>query len=195
MVTKAENYRERHYRVQIYLRRIIMKFMKKRKIRRIASLFMAVLMVAALMPGSITNTKADDKTAESGVVVDAGTWENNERTTNWDFSKYSGSSSLTLAEGDEVGRIKVAAGTAYVKTKGAGLSAQKTKDAVIAVPVDPTATSATLTLKFSSNNNNRYVYVGDKSGENAVICLNTAGREELPNAVNINGDKEATVTV
>lgn len=129
--------------------------MKKRKIRRIASLFMAVLMVAALMPGSITNTKADDKTAESGIVVDAGTWENNERTTTWDFSKYSGSSSLTLAEGDEVGRIKVAAGTAYVKTKGAGLSAQKTKDAVIAVPVDPTATSATLTLKFSSNNNNR----------------------------------------
>ena len=172
-----------------------MKFMKKRKIRRIASLFMAVLMVAALMPGSITNTKADDKTAESGVVVDAGTWENNERTTTWDFSKYSGSSSLTLAEGDEVGRIKVAAGTAYVKTGGAGLSAQKTKDAVIAVPVDPTATSATLTLKFSSNNNNGYVYVGDKSGENAVICLNTAGREELPNAVNINGDKEATVTV
>ena len=172
-----------------------MKFMKKRKIRRIASLFMAVLMVAALMPGSITNTKADDKTAESGVVVDAGTWENNERTTTWDFSKYSGSSSLTLAEADEVGRIKVAAGKAYVKTGGAGLSAQKTKDAVIAVPVDPTATSATLTLKFSSNNNNRYVYVGDKSGENAVICLNTAGREELPNAVNINGDKEATVTV
>lgn len=172
-----------------------MKFMKKRKIRRIASLFMAVLMVAALMPGSITNTKADDKTAESGVVVDAGTWENNQRTTTWDFSKYSGSSSLTLAEGDEVGRIKVAAGKAYVKTGGAGLSAQKTKDAVIAVPVDPTATSATLTLKFSSNNNNRYVYVGDKSGENAVICLNTAGREELPNAVNINGDKEATVTV
>lgn len=172
-----------------------MKFMKKRKIRRIASLFIAVLMVAALMPGSITNTKADDKTAESGVVVDAGTWENNERTTTWDFSKYSGSSSLTLAEGDEVGRIKVAAGKAYVKTGGAGLSAQKTKDAVIAVPVDPTATSATLTLKFSSNNNNRYVYVGDKSGENAVICLNTAGREELPNAVNINGDKEATVTV
>lgn len=172
-----------------------MKFMKKRKIRRIASLFMAVLMVAALMPGSITNTKADDKTAESGVVVDASTWENNERTTTWDFSKYSGSSSLTLAEGDEVGRIKVAAGKAYVKTGGAGLSAQKTKDAVIAVPVDPTATSATLTLKFSSNNNNRYVYVGDKSGENAVICLNTAGREELPNAVNINGDKEATVTV
>ena len=127
-----------------------MKFMKKRKIRRIASLFMAVLMVAALMPGSITNTKADDKTAESGVVVDAGTWENNERITTWDFSKYSGSSSLTLAEGDEVGRIKVAAGTAYVKTKGAGLSAQKTKDAVIAVPVDPTATSATLTLKFST---------------------------------------------
>lgn len=169
--------------------------MKKRKIRRIASLFMAVLMVAALMPGSITNTKADDKTAESGVVVDAGTWENNERTTTWDFSKYSGSSSLTLAEGDEVGRIKVAAGKAYVKTGGARLSAQKTKDAVIAVPVDPTATSATLTLKFSSNNNNRYVYVGDKSGENAVICLNTAGREELPNAVNINGDKEATVTV
>lgn len=195
MVTKAENYRERHSRVQIYLRRIIMKFMKKRKIRRIASLFMAVLMVAALMPGSITNTKADDKTAESGVVVDAGTWENNERTTTWDFSKYSGSSSLTLAEGDEVGRIKVAAGKAYVKTGGALLSAQKTKDAVIAVPVDPTATSATLTLKFSSNNNNRYVYVGDKSGENAVICLNTAGREELPNAVNINGDKEATVTV
>lgn len=195
MIAKAENYRERHSRVQIYLRRIIMKFMKKRKIRRIASLFMAVLMVAALMPGSITNTKADDKTAESGVVVDAGTWENNERITTWDFSKYSGSSSLTLAEGDEVGRIKVAAGTAYVKTKGAGLSAQKTKDAVIAVPVDPTATSATLTLKFSSNNNNRYVYVGDKSGENAVICLNTAGREELPNAVNINGDKEATVTV
>lgn len=195
MVAKAENYRERHSRVQIYLRRIIMKFMKKRKIRRIASLFMAVLMVAALMPGSITNTKADDKTAESGVVVDAGTWENNERTTTWDFSKYSGSSSLTLAEGDEVGRIKVAAGKAYVKTGGAGLSAQKTKDAVIAVPVDPTATSATLTLKFSSNNNNRYVYVGDKSGENAVICLNTAGREELPNAVNINGDKEATVTV
>ena len=172
-----------------------MKFMKKRKIRRIASLFMAVLMVAALMPGSITNTKADDKTADSGVVVDAGTWENNERTTTWDFSKYSGSSSLTLAEGDEVGRIKVAAGKAYVKTGGAGLSAQKTKDAVIAVPVDPTATSATLTLKFSSNNNNRYVYVGDKSGENAIICLNTAGREELPNAVNINGDKEATVTV
>lgn len=172
-----------------------MKFMKKRKIRRIASLFMAVLMVAALMPGSITNTKADDKTADSGVVVDAGTWENNERTTTWDFSKYSGEKSLTLAEGDEVGRIKVAAGTAYVKTGGAGLSAQKTKDAVIAVPVDPTATSATLTLKFSSNNNNRYVYVGDKSGENAVICRNTAGREELPNAVNINGDKEATVTV
>lgn len=172
-----------------------MKFMKKRKIRRIASLFMAVLMVAALMPGSITNTKADDKTADSGVVVDAGTWENNERTTTWDFSKYSGEKSLTLAEGDEVGRIKVAAGTAYVKTGGAGLSAQKTKDAVIAVPVDPTATSATLTLKFSSNNNNRYVYVGDKSGENAVICLNTEGREELPNAVNINGDKEATVTV
>lgn len=172
-----------------------MKFMKKRKIRRIASLFMAVLMVAALMPGSITNTKADDKTAESGVVVDAGTWENNERTTTWDFSKYSGSSSLTLAEGDEVGRIKVAAGTAYVKTKGAGLSAQKTKDAVIAVPVDPTATSATLTLEFSSNNNNRYVYVGDKSGENAIICLNTAGREKLPNAVNINADKVATVTV
>ena len=195
MIAKAENYRERHSRVQIYLRRIIMKFMKKRKIRRIASSFMAVLMVAALMPGSITNTKADDKTAESGVVVDAGTWENNERTTTWDFSKYSGSSSLTLAEGDEVGRIKVAAGKAYVKTGGAGLSAQKTKDAVIAVPVDPTATSATLTLKFSSNNNNRYVYVGDKSGENAVICLNTAGREELPNAVNINGDKEATVTV
>lgn len=195
MIAKAENYRERHSRVQIYLRRIIMKFMKKRKIRRIASLFMAVLMVAALMPGSITNTKADDKTAESGVVVDAGTWENNERTTTWDFSKYSGSSSLTLAEGDEVGRIKVAAGKAYVKTGGAELSAQKTKDAVIAVPVDPTATSATLTLKFSSNNNNRYVYVGDKSGENAVICLNTAGREELPNAVNINGDKEATVTV
>ena len=172
-----------------------MKFMKKRKIRRIASLFMAVLMVAALMPGSITNTKADDKTAESGVVVDAGTWENNERTTTWDFSKYSGSSSLTLAEGDEVGRIKVAAGKAYVKTGGAGLSAQKTKDAVIAVPVDPTATSATLTFEFSSNNSNRYVYVGDKSGENAIICLNTAGREELPNAVNINGDKEATVTV
>ena len=195
MVTKAENYRERHNRVQIYLRRIIMKFMKKRKIRRIASLFMAVLMVAALMPGSITNTKADDKTADSGVVVDAGTWENNERTTTWDFSKYSGEKSLTLAEADEIGRIKVAAGTAYVKTGGAGLSAQKTKDAVIAVPVDPTATSATLTLKFSSNNNNRYVYVGDKSGENAVICLNTAGREELPNAVNINGDKEATVTV
>ena len=172
-----------------------MKFMKKRKIRRIASLFMAVLMVAALMPGSITNTKADDKTADSGVVVDAGTWENNERTTTWDFSKYSGSSSLTLAEGDEVGRIKVAAGKAYVKTGGARLSAQKTKDAVIAVPVDPTATSATLTFEFSSNNSNRYVYVGDKSGENAIICLNTAGREELPNAVNINGDKEATVTV
>lgn len=169
--------------------------MKKRKIRRIASLFMAVLMVAALMPGSITNTKADDKTADSGVVVDAGTWENNERTTTWDFSKYSGEKSLTLAEGDEVGRIKVAAGTAYVKTGGAGLSAQKTKDAVIAVPVDPTATSATLTLKFSSNNSNRYVYVGDKSGENSIICLNTAGREELPNAVNINSDLEATVTV
>lgn len=172
-----------------------MKFMKKRKIRRIASLFMAVLMVAALMPGSITNTKADDKTADSGVVVDAGTWENNERTTTWDFSKYSGEKSLTLAESDEVGRIKVAAGTAYVKTGGAGLSAQKTKDAVIAVPVDPTATSATLTLKFSSNNSNRYVYVGDKSGENSIICLNTAGREELPNAVNINSDLEATVTV
>ena len=195
MVTKAENYRRRHNRVQIYLRRIIMKFMKKRKIRRIASLFMAVLMVAALMPGSITNTKADDKTADSGVVVDAGTWENNERTTTWDFSKYTGDSSLTLAEGDEVGRIKVAAGKAYVKNGGAGLSAQKTKDAVIAVPVDPTATSATLTFKFSSNNSERYVYVGDKSGEHAIICLNTAGREELPNAVNINADKVATVTV
>lgn len=169
--------------------------MKKRKIRRIASLFMAVLMVAALMPGSITNTKADDKTADSGVVVDAGTWENNERTTTWDFSKYSGEKSLTLAEGDEVGRIKVAAGKASVKTKEAGLSAQKTNNAVIAVPVDPTATSATLTLKFSSNNSNRYVYVGDKSGENSIICLNTAGREELPNAVNINSDLEATVTV
>lgn len=169
--------------------------MKKRKIRRIASLFMAVLMVAALMPGSITNTKADDKTADSGVVVDAGTWENNERTTTWDFSKYSGSDPLTLAEGDEVGRIKVAAGKASVKTGGAGLSAQKKNDAVIAVPVDPTATSATLTLKFSSNNSNRYVYVGDKSGENSIICLNTAGREELPNAVNINSDLEATVTV
>ena len=172
-----------------------MKFMKKRKIRRIASLFMAVLMVAALMPGSITNTKADDKTADSGVVVDAGTWENNERTTTWDFSKYSGEKSLTLAEADEIGRIKVAAGTAYVKTGGAGLSAQKTKDAVIAVPVDPTATSATLTFEFFSNDSNRYVYVGDKSGENAIICLNTAGREELPNAVNINADKVATVTV
>lgn len=172
-----------------------MKFMKKRKIRRIASLFMAVLMVAALMPGSITNTKADDKTADSGVVVDAGTWENNERTTTWDFSKYSGEKSLTLAEADEIGRIKVAAGTAYVKTGGAGLSAQKTKDAVIAVPVDPTATSATLTFEFYSNNSNRYVYVGDKSGENAIICLNTAGREELPNAVNINAEKKATVTV
>lgn len=172
-----------------------MKFMKKRKIRRIASLFMAVLMVAALMPGSITNTKADDKTADSGDVVDAGTWENNERTTTWAFSKYSGEKSLTLAEADEIGRIKVAAGTAYVKTGGAGLSAQKTKDAVIAVPVDPTATSATLTFEFSSNNSNRYVYVGDKSGENAIICLNTAGREELPNAVNINADKVATVTV
>lgn len=169
--------------------------MKKRKIRRIASLFMAVLMVAALMPGSITNTKADDKTADSGVVVDAGTWENNERTTTWDFSKYSGEKSLTLAEGDEVGRIKVVAGKASVKTGGAGLSAQKTNNAVIAVPVDPTATSATLTLKFSSNNSNRYVYVGDKSGENSIICLNTAGREELPNAVNINSDLEATVTV
>ena len=144
---------------------------------------------------SITNTKADDKTADSGVVVDAGTWENNERTTTWDFSKYSGEKSLTLAEADEIGRIKVAAGTAYVKTGGAGLSAQKTKDAVIAVPVDPTATSATLTFEFSSNNSNRYVYVGDKSGENAIICLNTAGREELPNAVNINADKVATVTV
>ena len=152
-------------------------------------------MVAALMPGSITNTKADDKTADSGVVVDAGTWENNERTTTWDFSKYSGEKSLTLAEADEIGRIKVAAGTAYVKTGGAGLSAQKTKDAVIAVPVDPTATSATLTFEFYSNNSNRYVYVGDKSGENAIICLNTAGREELPNAVNINADKVATVTV
>lgn len=169
--------------------------MKKRKIRRIASLFMAVLMVAALMPGSITNTKADDKTADSGVVVDAGTWENNERTTTWDFSKYSGSDPLTLAEGDEVGRIKVAAGKASVKNSEAGLSAQKKNDAVIAVPVDPTATSATLTLKFSSNNSNRYVYVGDKSGENSIICLNTAGREELPNAVNINSDLEATVTV
>ena len=173
-----------------------MKFMKKRKIRRIASLFMAVLMVAALMPGSITNTKADDKTADSGVVVDAGTWENNERTTTWDFSKYSGSSSLALAEGDEVGRIKVAAGTAYVKTGGAGLSAQKkTNNAVIAVPVDPAATSATLTLKFSSNNSERYVYVGDKSGENAIISLSTAAKEALPNAVNINSDLEATVTV
>ena len=57
MIAKAENYRERHSRVQIYLRSIIMTFMKMRKIRRIASLFMAVLMVAALMPGSITNTK------------------------------------------------------------------------------------------------------------------------------------------
>lgn len=172
-----------------------MKFMKKRKIRRIASLFMAVLMVAALMPGSITNTKADDKTADSGVVVDAGTWENNERTTTWDFSKYTGDSSLTLAEGDEVGRIKVAAGKAYVKNGGAGLSAQKTKDAVIAVPVDPTATSATLTFKFSSNNSERYVYVGDKSGENAIISLSTTAKEALPNAVNINSDLEATVTV
>ena len=173
-----------------------MKFMKKCKIRRIASLFMAVLMVAALMPGSITNTKADDKTADSGVVVDAGTWENNERTTTWDFSKYSGEKSLTLAEGDEVGRIKVAAGTAYVKTGGAGLSAQKkTNNAVIAVPVDPAATSATLTLKFSSNNSERYVYVGDKSGENAIISLSTAAKEALPNAVNINSDLEATVTV
>ena len=172
-----------------------MKFMKKRKIRRIASLFMAVLMVAALMPGSITNTKADDKTADSGVVVDAGTWENNERTTTWDFSKYSGDSSLTLAEGDEVGRIKVAAGTAYIKNKGAGLSAQKTKNAVIAVPVDPTATSVTLTFKFSSNNSERYVYVGDKSGENAIISLSTTAKEALPNAVNINSDLEATVTV
>lgn len=195
MVTKAENYRIRHNRVQIYLRRIIMKFMKKRKIRRIASLFMAVLMVAALMPGSITNTKADDKTADSGVVVDAGTWENNERRTTWDFSKYSGDSSLTLAEGDEVGRIKVAAGKAYVKNGGAGLSAQKTKDAVIAVPVDPTATSATLTFKFSSNNSERYVYVGDKSGENAIISLSTTAKEALPNAVNINSDLEATVTI
>lgn len=69
MVTKAENYRERHYRVQIYLRRIIMKFMKKRKIRRIASLFMAVLMVAALMPGSITNTKADDKCEQAKAAL------------------------------------------------------------------------------------------------------------------------------
>ena len=90
-----------------------MKFMKKRKIRRIASLFMAVLMVAALMPGSITNTKADDKTAESGVVVDAGTWENNERTTTWDFSKYSGSSSLTLAEGDDKEALNAAISKAY----------------------------------------------------------------------------------
>ena len=169
--------------------------MKKRKIRRIASSFMAVLMVAALMPGSITNTKAADKTADSGVVVDAGTWENNERTTTWDFSGYSGSSSLTLAEGDEIGRIKVAAGTAYVKTGGAGLSAQKTKNAVIAVPVDPTATSATLTLKFSSNNGERYVYVGDKSGENAIISLSTTAKEALSNAVNINSELEATVTV
>lgn len=173
-----------------------MKFMKKRKIRRIASLFMAVLMVAALMPGSITNTKADDKTAESGVVVDAGTWENNERTTTWDFSKYSGSSSLTLAEGDEVGRIKVAAGKASVKTGGAGLSAQKkTNNAVIAVPVDPTATSATLTIKLSTNTTGRYIYVGDKSGEHVIISQSTSAVEQLPEAVNINGDKEATVTV
>lgn len=196
MVTKAENYRERHYRVQIYLRRIIMKFMKKRKIRRIASLFMAVLMVAALMPGSITNTKADDKTADSGVVVDAGTWENNERTTTWDFSKYSGEKSLTLAEGDEVGRIKVAAGKASVKTGGAGLSAQKkTNNAVIAVPVDPTATSATLTIKLSTNTTGRYIYVGDKSGEHVIISQSTSAVEQLPEAVSINGDKEATVTV
>lgn len=173
-----------------------MKFMKKRKIRRIASLFMAVLMVAALMPGSITNTKADDKTAESGVVVDAGTWENNERTTTWDFSKYSGSSSLTLAEGDEVGRIKVAAGKASVKTKEAGLSAQKkTNNAVIAVPVDPTATSATLTIKLSTNTTGRYIYVGDKSGEHVIISQSTSAVEQLPEAVSINGDKEATVTV
>ena len=173
-----------------------MKFMKKRKIRRIASLFMAVLMVAALMPGSITNTKADDKTAESGVVVDAGTWGNNERTTTWDFSKYSGSSSLTLAEGDEVGRIKVAAGKASVKTGGAGLSAQKkTNNAVIAVPVDPTATSATLTIKLSTNTTGRYIYVGDKSGEHVIISQSTSAVEQLPEAVSINGDKEATVTV
>ena len=173
-----------------------MKFMKKRKIRRIASLFMAVLMVAALMPGSITNTKADDKTADSGVVVDAGTWENNERTTTWDFSKYSGEKSLTLAEGDEVGRIKVAAGKASVKTGGAGLSAQKkTNNAVIAVPVDPTATSATLTIKLSTNTTGRYIYVGDKSGEHVIISQSTSAVEQLPEAVSINGDKEATVTV
>lgn len=173
-----------------------MKFMKKRKIRRIASLFMAVLMVAALMPGSITNTKADDKTADSGVVVDAGTWENNERTTTWDFSKYSGEKSLTLEEGDEVGRIKVAAGKASVKTGGAGLSAQKkTNNAVIAVPVDPTATSATLTIKLSTNTTGRYIYVGDKSGEHVIISQSTSAVEQLPEAVSINGDKEATVTV
>ena len=170
--------------------------MKKRKIRRIASSFMAVLMVAALMPGSITNTKAADKTADSGVVVDAGTWENNERKTTWDFSGYSGEKSLALAEGDEVGRIKVAAGTASVKTGGAGLSAQKkTNNAVIAVPVDPTATSATLTLKLSANTTGRYIYVGDKSGEHVIISQSTSAVEQLPKAVSINNDKEVTVNV
>ena len=85
---------------------------------------------------------------------------------------------------------------ASVKTGGAGLSAQKkTNNAVIAVPVDPTATSATLTIKLSTNTTGRYIYVGDKSGEHVIISQSTSAVEQLPEAVSINGDKEATVTV
>jgi len=172
-----------------------MGFAKKLNSKKIVALAMAFAMVVGLVPTNALAVKAADQTEASGAVVTAGDWDGTEKTTTWDFSKYAGTSSLALATDDVVGGIKVVEGTGSVKNGGAGLSAQKKTSTVLGIPVDAATTAATLQIKFSSNNNDRYVTVGDVSGEKAIISLNTAGREELPTAVAIASDKTVEVTV
>lgn len=108
------------------------------------------------------DVKAEDINSDN-VTYAQSEWENNQRTTSWEFKSKYPAGGATIAVGDSLKGILVKGAKVQYKKDGQGLSISG-DTGCIAIPLDSATTSVNIALEVASVSDNRWVVIGKEPG-------------------------------
>lgn len=108
------------------------------------------------------DVKAEDINSDN-VTYAQSEWENNQRTTSWEFKSKYPAGGATIAVGDSLKGILVKGAKVQYKKDGQGLSISG-DTGCIAIPLDSATTSVNIALEVASVSDNRWVVIGKAPG-------------------------------
>ena len=118
--------------------------------------------------------KAEASVADN-VTYNRGTWDNNSRTTSWDFVTLIPSKASTLKVGDTLKGIKVIkekvqfkAADSSSKAQGLALMTDGSNTGVIAIPLDSATEKVGITITLTSDGANRWIVIGNNTTQKIV---------------------------